>query len=137
MNEIEIIFCRGIPGSGKTVWAKDWVLKDTTKRIRINNDDLKQMMQPLELPFNQILGPIFSKARLTIIKEYSLKNIIPRKDLLMAINCIDVDCEVIGKCPLCGKDVIKGKYNYGCIGYKDGCNFKISTMIQSTRKIIP
>ena len=42
--------------------------------------------------------------------------------------------EVIGKCPLCGKDVIKGKYNYGCIGYKDGCNFKISTMI--CKKII-
>ena len=32
------------------------------------------------------------------------------------------------------KDVIKGKYNYGCIGYKDGCNFKISTMI--CKKII-
>lgn len=39
--------------------------------------------------------------RLQIIKEYSLKNIIPRKDLLMAINCVDVDCEVIGKCPDC------------------------------------
>ena len=37
--------------------------------------------------------------------------------------------DYIGKCPLCGKDVIKGKYNYGCTGYKDGCNFKISMNI--------
>ena len=34
--------------------------------------------------------------------------------------------EKIGICPLCGKDVVKGRYNYGCLGYKEGCNFKIS-----------
>ena len=36
--------------------------------------------------------------RLQIIKEYSLKNMIPRKDLLYAINCIQVDCKSIDKC---------------------------------------
>jgi len=39
--------------------------------------------------------------RLQIIKEYSLKNLIPRNDLLMSINCIEVDCESLDKCP-CG-----------------------------------
>ena len=34
--------------------------------------------------------------------------------------------EKIGICPLCGKDVVKGRYNYNCLGYKEGCNFKIS-----------
>lgn len=42
--------------------------------------------------------------RLQIIKEYSLKNLIPRKDLLMAINCIDVDCKSLDQCP-CGTDI--------------------------------
>ena len=42
--------------------------------------------------------------------------------------------EKIGICPLCGKDIIKGKYNYGCLGYKDGCNFKLSFNI--CKKII-
>lgn len=37
--------------------------------------------------------------------------------------------DIIGICPLCGKDVVKGKYNYGCTGYKEGCNFKISMNI--------
>ena len=33
--------------------------------------------------------------------------------------------EVNYQCPLCGKDVIRYKYNYGCSGYKEGCNFRI------------
>ena len=42
--------------------------------------------------------------RLQIIKEYSLKNIIPKKDLIMSINCIDIDCLSLDKCP-CGRDL--------------------------------
>lgn len=40
--------------------------------------------------------------RLQIIKEYALKNLVPREDLMMAINCIPVDCKSMDKCP-CGK----------------------------------
>lgn len=39
--------------------------------------------------------------RLQIIKEYSLKNLVPRNDLLMSVNCIEVDCKSLDKCP-CG-----------------------------------
>lgn len=35
----------------------------------------------------------------------------------------------VGRCPLCGNDVAKGRYNYGCLGYKEGCKFKISSYI--------
>ncbi len=35
----------------------------------------------------------------------------------------------VGVCPVCQKDVLKGKYGYGCSGYKDGCTFKISGVI--------
>lgn len=37
--------------------------------------------------------------------------------------------DVIGICPLCGKNVVKTRFNYGCTGYKDGCNFKINFTI--------
>ena len=40
-------------------------------------------------------------------------------------NDIGFYMDVIGKCPLCGKDVLRYKYNYGCSGYKDGCKFRI------------
>lgn len=33
--------------------------------------------------------------------------------------------DIVGKCPLCGNDVKRGKYSYGCMGYKEGCKFSI------------
>lgn len=37
--------------------------------------------------------------RLQIIKEYSLKGIVPKRDLVMSINCVDVDTKSLDKCP--------------------------------------
>lgn len=37
--------------------------------------------------------------------------------------------DVVGKCPLCGKDVTRTKFGYGCRGYKDGCKFAFSMKI--------
>ncbi|MBP3362044.1 MAG: topoisomerase C-terminal repeat-containing protein [Clostridia bacterium] len=34
-----------------------------------------------------------------------------------------------GKCPLCGKPVVRTKFGYGCSGYKDGCKFGVSGVI--------
>lgn len=39
--------------------------------------------------------------RLQVIKEYQLKGILPLKDLLVAINCIPVDCKDLERCPIC------------------------------------
>ena len=36
--------------------------------------------------------------------------------------------EIIGKCPKCGKDVIRNRYGYGCSNYNE-CDFKISGTI--------
>ncbi len=45
----------------------------------------------------------------------------------------DYDCgffgDIIGKCPLCGGDVVRYKYSYGCSKYKDGCKFAINDVI--------
>ena len=37
--------------------------------------------------------------------------------------------DVVGICPLCGKDVVRGRYKYGCRGYKDGCQFGVNINI--------
>ena len=37
--------------------------------------------------------------RLLVIKEYAFRNMIPKSDLLMSINCIPVDCKSLDKCP--------------------------------------
>jgi len=39
-----IYFLKGLPASGKSTWAKSEVVKDQGKTIRINKDDLREMM---------------------------------------------------------------------------------------------
>jgi DNA topoisomerase-3 len=38
---------------------------------------------------------------------------------------IGLSGQKVGICPLCQRDVVRGRFNYGCTGYKDGCNFRI------------
>lgn len=40
----KIVICRGIPASGKSTWAKEWVQEDPEKRVRVNRDDLRRML---------------------------------------------------------------------------------------------
>lgn len=43
--------------------------------------------------------------------------------------------EIVGTCPICQKNVIRGKSGYGCMGYKEGCNFRIGLTI--CKKTVP
>ncbi len=37
--------------------------------------------------------------------------------------------DIVGKCPLCGNDVKRDRYGYGCSGYKNGCKLHIGSYI--------
>ena len=37
--------------------------------------------------------------------------------------------EIVGKCPICGKNVVRGKFNYGCMGFEEGCKFRVGINI--------
>lgn len=37
--------------------------------------------------------------------------------------------DYIGKCPLCANEVKRGKFGYGCMGYKEGCTFRVGSFI--------
>lgn len=51
----------------------------------------------LSMSMEQLCQDIVDE-RLQILKEYSLKGIIPLRDLYVSINCIPVDCQDIEKC---------------------------------------
>ena len=51
----KLIICRGIPASGKTFWAKQWVLKDPEHRVRINQDDIRLMLGKYWVPSREPL----------------------------------------------------------------------------------
>ena len=46
----KIILCRGIQGSGKSFFAKQWVLEDPDNRVRFNNDDIRNMLGKYWMP---------------------------------------------------------------------------------------
>lgn len=70
----------------------------------IKNDvvsGLRGYHQNLSMNMDQLQDEIVA-CRLGIIHQYFLKGQFPIKDLLIAINCIDVDCESLERCR-CGK----------------------------------
>ena len=46
----KLIITRGIPSSGKSTWAKQWVLEDPEHRVRINQDDIRLMLGKYWVP---------------------------------------------------------------------------------------
>lgn len=44
METRKLIICRGIQGSGKSTWAKQWCHEDPEHRVRFNNDDIRNML---------------------------------------------------------------------------------------------
>lgn len=43
--------------------------------------------------------------------------------------------EIVGPCPLCGKNIVRGKFSYGCMGFDEGCKFRVGVNI--CRRDIP
>lgn len=37
--------------------------------------------------------------------------------------------DVVGKCPVCGSDVVRTRFGYGCSAYRDGCKFSSGNVI--------
>lgn len=51
----KLILTRGIQGSGKSTWAKAWIAEDPEHRIRVNNDDIRNMLGSYWIPEREIL----------------------------------------------------------------------------------
>lgn len=66
----KLILCRGIQGSGKTTYAKQWVLEDPENRVRFNNDDIRNMLGKYWVPNREVLvNTIKEQFIITSIKQ--------------------------------------------------------------------
>ena len=62
----KLILTRGIPGSGKSTWAKAWVAEDPEHRIRFNWDDMRNMMGPYWVPSREPINKHLLQSTLNV-----------------------------------------------------------------------
>lgn len=62
----KLVLCRGMQGSGKTTWAKQWVLEDPEHRIRFSNDDIRNMLGKCWVPSRE---PMVQNLKVTCFIE--------------------------------------------------------------------
>lgn len=78
----------------------DAIANDVRSGLRGYHQNMSMSIEQLEEEIVQM--------RLSVIKEYMLKGILPVQDLLVSINCIPVDCDSLDKCGCnasnCGSD---------------------------------
>ena len=65
---MKIIICRGIPASGKSTWAKQWVQQSPKNRIRINYDDMRMMFGEYWVPHRENF-PFLKDIRNSILRN--------------------------------------------------------------------
>lgn len=51
----------------------------------------------LSIPMAQLEDEVVQEY-LVLLKKYSLKNMLPKKDLLVELNCIEIDCKSLSNC---------------------------------------
>lgn len=67
----QLIICRGLPASGKSTFAKAWVLEDPEHRVRVNRDDIRRMLGPYWIPSREDL--VTDLEKMSTIKALSRK----------------------------------------------------------------
>lgn len=68
----KLIICRGIQGSGKSTWAKEWAKEDSKTRVRFNWDDMRNMMGEYWVPERENTG-IMKTLRTSFLNEMMQK----------------------------------------------------------------
>lgn len=62
----------GLPGSGKTTWAKNWINENPKSRLRVSRDDIRKMLGPSTLITTQ------REALISIIESTAIRNALKR-----------------------------------------------------------
>lgn len=97
MKERKLIICRGIQGSGKSTWAKQWCHEDPEHRVRFNNDDVRNMLGDYWVPSREKLVTEAKANMITfaLITGYDVvvdnMNLNPKEDTWIRTLCTNIE----------------------------------------------
>ena len=92
-----LVICRGIQGSGKTSFAKQWCHEDPEHRVRFNNDDIRNMLGDYWVPNREKLVTEAKANMITfaLIKGYDVvvdnMNLNPKEDEWIRTLCANIE----------------------------------------------
>lgn len=69
----QLILTVGLPGSGKSTWAREWVAEDPSRRARVNRDDLRTMLRG-----KLVWGDRDLEEQVTIVQHISIRALLLR-----------------------------------------------------------
>jgi predicted kinase len=81
MKMLELVINRGVPGSGKSTFAKKWVLEG--RRARVNRDDIRMQLYGVEF------GPPIEEATVTDVQYSMIRSLLSR-----GVSVIVDDCNI-------------------------------------------
>lgn len=97
MGTRKLIICRGIQGSGKSTWAKQWCREDPEHRVRFNNDDIRNMLGDYWVPDREKLVTEAKANMITfaLITGYDVvvdnMNLNPKEDTWIRTLCTNIE----------------------------------------------
>src|SRR5690554_5061653 len=69
----QLVLTVGLPGSGKSTWAREWVAADPARRARVNRDDLRTMLRG-----QLVWGERDLEDQVTIVQHISIRALLLR-----------------------------------------------------------
>ena len=91
----EFIIARGIPGSGKSTWAEEWIKQDPFNRVRVNRDEIRYMLSK----------EIYGKAQWMVLDEKGF----PDKDFENKVT--NMENTLVDRALRSGKSVVSDNTN--------------------------
>lgn len=110
--------------TGKLEKTLSDIEKGTVKKDTFMNHIIKFVVNGVDTIRYQKTAPLqYSKE--AIVPTQAVGSSTKKKTASKTASKTSSEKEVLGKCPICGNDVIEGSKGFGCMGYKSGCHFVI------------
>ena len=77
----QVIVCQGLPASGRSAYAKEWVLEDPVHRVRISRDSIRNMLGKYWVPEREPLVLSIQEQVIIEALEYDYDIIIDNTNL--------------------------------------------------------
>ena len=83
----------------------------------------------MELPAEQFVWQGLDGSEITAVRTGPYNSPLGSSAEVIRARAEGKDGDVVGKCPMCGKDFVRTRFRYACVGKDAGCDFSVGMSI--------